>query len=983
MIENNQKTSLLVSSQLPEFVRDDPQYANFVLFLKAYYEWLEQEKNISDRTKNLLNYADIDKTPDEFVDYFYNEFLSYFPKDILADKTKVTKIAKELYKSKGTPASYEFLFRVLYDSPVEFFLTKDAVLRASDGEWYISKSLNIASDDVNFLNIKNYSVFGETTKSLATIENSSFDGTKTIIYISNIQRDFQSGEYIRILDSNNQEVQVNGQPLRAKIVGQVNRIDINPDNRGLLYRPGDPVGIIGGLNSNTGQGAAATVYATTKGSLSNIRVIDGGYGYRSSPNTTITITPLSSGAQAVVSSVDPNPRKTANVTLIPADTIQNQSLIKLNANNYNFVANGLANLNCSLANAFNFLSFTTYPISAVFLNTSGTGLSGAPTITASSLFPTDNVSIIGDIRNLGILAPIQIENAGNGYRANDTIVLTGGSGTGAHANIISVNANGSIIAVDYTYENPNSAFQFYPLGGSNYQRTSVPIVTIISSNVAAANAVLTIPGILGDGATFGSTYDRVGAISSIDVSDPGADYVQVPSVTLKVQDLCVNNVFISDLPQSGDILYQGTSQESATYFATVDSIESLYPFANTAASMYKVRVLNYNTTPDYNQKLKVKNKNIYVDLTNRYSVYNVSTRFDSTGVITYGDGTAKANAIFINGLVSGTGQYIGTRGQLSSFDVLQSQDYNNYTYQITLEKEISNYRDILLNLLHPTGTKVLGRFVIQAAGQDNFTTESSLNKGHTLGYYTGNPGSYVTMVSDWTNGSNNIINFNSLAGANIESFIFPNSSIKLTLSNGFEIYSEVTQVYSIEEYSDYINISDCSASPENIWNAVNSIDFGNNIGWTISESGSLGYNDTIILKDNVWLTYANVAYVSANSGNTIININSLTNSYDIINNGNYSNVSYPLKDIVYAGDYILVPNNTEKLVSSVDYVNGKITLSTTLANTVGNSFMSVRRTVSTNSVQIDGVEGYAYYPEITDEYGNTITTEDDVLILLG
>jgi len=939
MIENNHLTSLLVPSQLPEFVRDDPQYVNFVLFLKAYYEWLEQEKQITDRTKNLLNYRDIDKTPDEFVDYFYNDFLSYFPKNILADKTKVAKIAKELYKSKGTPASYEFLFRVLYDSPVDFFYTKDAVLRASDGQWYISKSLNIASSDVNFLNIKNYSVFGETTKALATIENTVYDGVKTIIYISNIQRDFQSGEFIRILDSDNQEIQVGGQPLRAKIVGQVNRIEVNPNNRGLLYKPGDPVGISGGLNSPAGDGAAATVYATTKGSLQNIRVINGGYGYRSSPNTIINISPASAGIVAHVSSINPDPRKTANVTLIPSDTIQNQSLIKLNANNYSFVANTRANLTCSLANAFNFLSFTTYPLSAVLLDNNGTGLDDAPTIDASSLFPTDNAAIIGNIRNLGILAPIQIINAGSGYRANDTIVLTGGSGVGAHANIISVNANGSIIVVDYTYTNPNSAFQFYPLGGTNYQQTSVPAVSIISSNVAAANAILTVPGILGDGATFGSTFDRVGSISSILVTDPGADYVKVPTISLKVQDLCVNNVFISGLPQEGDIIYQGTSQESATYFAKVQKIEPLYTLANTAASMYRLRVLDYNTIPNFNQKLKVKNKNIYIDLTNRYSSYNTSTRFDSTGVISYGDGTAKANAIFVNGLVSGAGQYIGTRGQLSSFDVLQSQDYNNYTYQITLEKEIANYRDILLNLLHPTGTKVLGRFVIRADGLDNFTTESVTNQGHTLGFYTGDPGSYVTMQANFNNTSNNIVKFNALVGANLANIISSNSRLVMTDVNGFIVTSDVISV-------------------------------------------TAGGSNTAILKDNTWLSYANVAYIKANSGSNVINITSLTGSYDIINNGNYANTAYPLKDILHIGDTVLIANNTGKTVTNINYVTGSVYVNSNFAN-ASTSLMSVNRVFSTTNVLIFGPLGTQYYPEITDEFGNTITTEDDQLILLG
>ena len=41
MITNGQKTSILVPYQLPEFIRDNPDYENFVLFLQAYYEWLE------------------------------------------------------------------------------------------------------------------------------------------------------------------------------------------------------------------------------------------------------------------------------------------------------------------------------------------------------------------------------------------------------------------------------------------------------------------------------------------------------------------------------------------------------------------------------------------------------------------------------------------------------------------------------------------------------------------------------------------------------------------------------------------------------------------------------------------------------------------------------------------------------------------------------------------------------------------------------
>jgi hypothetical protein len=169
----NNKTSLLIPYQLPEFIRDDPSYANFVLFLQAYYEWLETSNQITDRTKNILNYKDIDSTTSEFLNYFYNDFLSYFPQEVLQDPTKnkatILKVAKQLYQAKGTSSSYKFLFRILFNSDVDIFYTKDAVLKTSAGKWYVTQSMNVLSDDDTFLNTANLRVFGETSKASATI----------------------------------------------------------------------------------------------------------------------------------------------------------------------------------------------------------------------------------------------------------------------------------------------------------------------------------------------------------------------------------------------------------------------------------------------------------------------------------------------------------------------------------------------------------------------------------------------------------------------------------------------------------------------------------------------------------------------------------------------------------------------------------------------------------------------------------------------
>ena len=60
MIDSIQKTSIRIPSQLPEWIRDDPNYANFVSFLQAYYQWMEQNGNVLDFTKNIPNYQDIE-----------------------------------------------------------------------------------------------------------------------------------------------------------------------------------------------------------------------------------------------------------------------------------------------------------------------------------------------------------------------------------------------------------------------------------------------------------------------------------------------------------------------------------------------------------------------------------------------------------------------------------------------------------------------------------------------------------------------------------------------------------------------------------------------------------------------------------------------------------------------------------------------------------------------------------------------------------
>ena len=894
MINNNEKTSLLVGSQLPEFVQSDPDYENFRLFLQAYYEWMEQEGNALQRAKNLPLYHDIDTTTNEFLQYFVNDFLPYFPNNTLLDQKEAVKIARQLYQTKGTPASYKFLFKILYNSDFDIFYTKDAVLRASSGIWYVAKSLKLATGDKRFLNIQNYRLFGETSKSIATVENAILAGTKIEVFISNIERLFQSGEFVRVVDNNNQDVLFDGEPLRSKIVGQISQVNVDPKNRGLLYQPGDPVIVYNGLNPEIDNpiGAVAEVGQTTSGSIQSIKVLTGGYGYTDFPNTIIQLT-NAPGANAIVGTL--NPVGQANVALVPSDSIGLKKDIILGNTNYYFSNVVTSNISTKLSDAFTFSSFPTFPLSSVLVINGGGGIVKIPTASAISKYPTDT-SNDAVISSMGILGPIQILNGGHGYQANDKIVFTGGSGLGAYANVMSVNATGSITKVDYV----QGPFKGYPYGGMGYKGTDLPSVSVSSANTQAANAQLFVPGILGEGATFSVVVDRAGSVTTIKLIDGGQDYVTTPNVSLKVQDIVVSNVSIFNLPQKGDVVYQGANINVSTYSATVNSVSELTFDDDPTKSFWNLRVFNYNSTPNTNLILNI-DRNIHMPMANT----QFDSNYDETGVRNYGDGSAKATAKFLNGLVVSQGQYLNTQGQPSSFDVLQSSKYNNYTYQVTVQESIAKYRNILLNLLHPTGMRLIGRYAMKSEYTTNYHLRDKLNRGYPLYHFTGE-GSYVTMTSDYTNKSNNIATFYNLNGANLQNIIsVGNTSIDITTTEGLGVYGKVISVA----------------------------------------------NNQVKFESNTWLTYSNVAVATGNSGQNTINIVSLTGAYDIINNGNYSNTDFtfgPLMDIVYIGDSVLIGNNTSKVVKSIDYANGILTLTTNLSADA-NSYLSVKRNFIANS----------------------------------
>ena len=133
---------------------------------------------------------------------------------------------------------------------------------------------------------------------------------------------------------------------------------------------------------------------------------------------------------------------------------------------------------------------------------------------------------------------------------------------------------------------------------------------------------LPISGILGKGATFSVTTDRIGTVSSINVTNPGEDYVATPNVSLRVQDIVVSNVAYGNLPQQGEIAYQGNTTITATYTANVAGIIQLTHNNDVTKNLYVLRVYNYSSKPLPNKVIKFSKS------TETFNVANI--QFDSS-----------------------------------------------------------------------------------------------------------------------------------------------------------------------------------------------------------------------------------------------------------------------------------------------------------------------------------------------------------------
>ena len=280
------KTSVLIESQLPEYLREEGP--NLVAFLKAYYQWMETTGQVTNVSKTIFESKDIDTTNlDNYYTHFKNLVLSEFPEEIRADKRLVSKKILDLYQSKGSDLSYNLLFRILYGVDVEVFDPSEYILRASDGRWIKRTTIQLGAPfSGNIDDIIGKQVTGQTSGAKGTVTTSitTFELGVEVkrLTLTEVTGTFLDFEQVLTSDTIGGFIQSLAGPL-----GDL-RFGTATSSGGAGHQLGDNVRFTGTSGSGANGIVTSTVNTPSAGTITNIRVINQGSNFNSLEPVTVT-----------------------------------------------------------------------------------------------------------------------------------------------------------------------------------------------------------------------------------------------------------------------------------------------------------------------------------------------------------------------------------------------------------------------------------------------------------------------------------------------------------------------------------------------------------------------------------------------------------------------------------------------------------------------------------------------------------------------
>lgn len=375
--------SPLVESQFPSFYQEEGPV--FILFVKEYFRWLEEEGNTTKQSRSLFTYKDIDTTVDDYLIFFKEKYLKGVDFDTNTNKRKLIKAAQDIFRSKGSERSIDLLFKLVYGAKVQIYLPGDDILRPSDGTWVVPVYLELTQSPKT-VGMVGQQITGSKSGASAFVEyvitRNVYDKIIDVAFLSNLQGNFSVGDIITT------DGIVEGAP---KVSGSLSTLDLTTS--GQNFEVGEIVNIV---SSRGVEGKARVTQTIDQTGLVSFQILDGGWGY-----STSAVTDVSNKVLTVTNITNSNTNQT---DFLKYETVS-QNLFSLSVNNAigsfrvgdiltNQASNSAVVVRVSQATGANSANVTINPISGNIFNSNNI------IISANQSFIAANSSVVfsvGDV----------------------------------------------------------------------------------------------------------------------------------------------------------------------------------------------------------------------------------------------------------------------------------------------------------------------------------------------------------------------------------------------------------------------------------------------------------------------------------------------------------------------------------------------------------------------------------------------------------
>ena len=748
-----------IQAQFPSVYEDEG--ALFVAFAKAYYQWMESQGQVLNNSRSLPEYRDIDTTLVQFVNFFKHKYIDDIPETVLADKKLLVKHILDLYRAKGTDASYKLLFRMLFNEDIDIFIPSKNIFKLSDGLWTVPKYIEV-SDHPLLQKLVGKVIYSSSSKATAVVDQYFTKPVNSklinVLSLNNIKGHFKYGE--KVLCESIPELIVDDAPI---IFGSLTSVSIK--NGGLGYKIGDEIDVIG-----SGVGGIAVVASTRdKNGEVEFNLLSGGTGFSMTPDINIegaafSITNVTNTNPVVVSYIPNPPTTLANKNTVRIDYVQGRTSVNIPGYTYyvnviNSTAFSLYN-DINLSNTVNGTSWgSPYQANSgfIFLNTGGAGayfqigsLVNKEIYQLNTDFISDYYNTIIDDKVAGW--NISVANVAGVFTANNTVYTS---------NVNTIEAD--VLILTQTIPTRNETLSNTALGISNVQIciTDGSFLKIRGSDITNAN--LTINTVLVSNAT--NTSFQIRHLGPVLTSNCTANVVFVNSSVISVDwqsDYMYPGTKIYDANTGANAVITTVTRDTNWGFPSVHvpDIDNMDTPIGVALTIINKEVgtiaslTNINPGSGYtlNPIVLVVEPLIYdlqiVEPDGSIKGFNAvidGTAENATGIISSiviedsGFGydrdqdvylRSSTNPYSVNGttVVNIEGKSKGYWQDARSFasDVMKLQDsyyYQTYSYEIIAARMLSTYETYVKNLIHPAGMLLFGRFVNQ---QEMTNTPSTL-----------------------------------------------------------------------------------------------------------------------------------------------------------------------------------------------------------------------------------------------------------------